>query len=106
MQVVDSGDVLPDHRADRRDATARRQAIDVNGAGATQAHAAAEFGAVVTGDIADRPEQRHVFRDIEGMVLTVEFQGNHGHARIFLVVMGSSNLPPLNRRWFTQIDSG
>ncbi|KAB0515088.1 hypothetical protein F7R05_05330 [Pseudomonas koreensis] len=27
------------------------------------------------------------------MVLAIEFQGNHGHARIFLVVMGSSNLP-------------
>ena len=54
VQVVDGGDVLPDHRADRRDATARRKAIDVNGAGAAQAHAAAEFGAVVTGDITNR----------------------------------------------------
>ena len=56
----------------------------MNGAGTTQAHAAAKLGAVVTGHVANCPEQGHVLGDIELMVLTVEFQGNHGHARIVL----------------------
>ncbi|MNN56814.1 hypothetical protein D3C81_1717680 [compost metagenome] len=60
----------------------------MNGAGAAKAHAAAELGAVVTGHVTDRPEQGHVLGDIERMVLTVEFQGNHGHARIVLGLWG------------------
>ncbi|MOA30233.1 hypothetical protein D3C78_1513030 [compost metagenome] len=54
----------------------------MNGAGAAKAHAAAKLGAVVTGHVTDRPEQGHVLGDIERMVLTVEFQGNHGQIRL------------------------
>ncbi|MCY1379730.1 hypothetical protein D9M69_674760 [compost metagenome] len=65
VQVVDGGDVLADHRTDRRDAAARRGAFDVDGAGAAQGHAAAELGAVITSHVADSPEQRHVLGNIE-----------------------------------------
>ncbi len=52
----------------------RAGAFDMNRAGAAKAHAAAKLGAVVTGHVANRPEQRHILGDIEWMVLTVEFQ--------------------------------
>jgi len=84
MQVVDGADILTDDGTDGRDATACRSPFDMNGAGPAQAHAAAEFGAVVTGYVADRPEQRHVLGDVELMVLTIELQGNHVHARMDL----------------------
>src|SRR5450830_610301 len=82
VQVVDAADALPRHGTDRGDAGTHRQSVDMHGAGTTQPHATAEFGPGITRHITDRPEQRHVLGDVQRMVLTVEFQGNHGHARI------------------------
>ena len=78
----------------------------MNGAGPAQAHAAAEFGAVVAGHVADGPEQWHVLGDVELMVLTVELQGNHGHARIVLGYGVEQSAARTSAVGITQIDSG
>src|SRR5438132_13498522 len=60
----------------------------MDGAGTAQAHAAAELGAAVTRHVANSPEQRHILSDIQLVILTIEFQGNHGRARIYSWLWG------------------
>ncbi len=74
VQVVDGIDVLAHDGADRSDARTGWQTVDMHGTGTTQAHTAAEFGPGITRHIADRPQQRHLLGDVQGMVLTIEFQ--------------------------------
>ncbi|MNS15398.1 hypothetical protein D3C72_470320 [compost metagenome] len=49
----------------------------MHGAGAALGHATAEFGPGQVRDIAQDPEQRHVRRDIQLLVLTIDVQGQH-----------------------------
>src|SRR6516162_4330606 len=53
--ALDGRDCFSRNGAERRDTGARRGAVDVHGAGAAQAEAAAEFGARHAEDVAKRP---------------------------------------------------
>lgn len=77
VQVVDGGDLPALRQAHRRDAGTGGLAVDMDGAGAAQAHAAAELGPGIADDVADSPEQGHILGDIELMILAIEVQGNH-----------------------------
>jgi hypothetical protein len=48
------------HHADRECTGSHRRAVDQHGAGAAGGDAAAEFGARDTGEVAQRPQQRHI----------------------------------------------
>ena len=80
---LDGADALADHRRYRDDARAGRLAFDVHRAGAAQGHATAVLGAGEIGDVAQRPEQRHVIGHVQLMVLAIEIQGNHGLPTLF-----------------------
>src|SRR5574341_230324 len=61
-QSFDGRDLLPGDRRDRRDARARRLAVDVHGAGAALGDAAPELGAGEPELVAHHPQQRRVGR--------------------------------------------
>ena len=69
--------------ADRHRARAGRDAVEVNGAGAAEAAAAAELGADQIEVIAQHPEQRRFRIDVELDGAVVDGQGNHGHAGLY-----------------------
>ena len=56
------------------DAGAHRRAVDMHGAGAAEAAAAAEFGAFQIDGVAQDPEQRRVVIDIDRVGLAVHIQ--------------------------------
>src|SRR6185369_13523117 len=79
--IADGGD---GHHARPRGAVA-----DVHGAGAALGHPAAELGAGEAEDVPQHPEQRHVLRHIDVMVLAVDSQSH-----VFLLVPRSPRRGP------------
>src|ERR1035437_3248735 len=75
-QTFYGDDGLTDDGADRRHAGTQGAAVDVHRACAAYAHSAAVFGAFEVEDIAQDPEQRGVWRDIDGGddVVDLDFQ--------------------------------
>src|SRR6267143_2603720 len=71
---LDRGDALAGRGSDRRQARAHRLAIEVDGARAAQAEAAAEFRAGHAEHIAKHPEQRSVVVDIDASSFAVDCQ--------------------------------
>src|ERR1043166_8667293 len=76
-EALDGGDLLADRLAHRKRAGARRDAVDMHGAGATLRDAAAVFGAGETDVLANRPEQRRVRLDVDVVILSVDIETNH-----------------------------
>src|SRR3989449_11978 len=74
-------DVSAGDGGNRRDAGAGGLAVEMDGAGAAQRHAAAELGAGQPDHVAQHPEQRHVRRHVDLMGLTVDFQRDHDVSR-------------------------
>jgi hypothetical protein len=79
-QPLDRRDLLTRRFADGGDAGPHRLAVEMHGARAAGADTAAEFCAVQPEDIAQRPEERHVGVDIDGVLDAVYAQ--IGHDRI------------------------
>jgi hypothetical protein len=50
----------------------------VHGTSAALGHSTAEFGAGQMRDITQDPEERHVRRDIQFLILTIDVEGQHG----------------------------
>src|SRR5262245_12097299 len=73
----DGGDALPDRRGYGRDARSLRLAVDVNRARAAKPRAAAELRAGHGEHVAQRPEQRGVFGDVEAAGPSVDVEGDH-----------------------------
>ena len=63
-EAFDGGDGLAGDVRNRRDAGADRLAVEVDGAGAAERHAAAELGAGHAQRVAQDPQQRHRRRDV------------------------------------------
>ena len=80
-QAFDGGDAAAGDLADRRRARPRRDAVEMNGAGAAEAAAAAELGADEIEVIAQRPEQRRVGIDLQLDGAVIDGQRNDGHAK-------------------------
>ena len=72
------GDFLSGDAADLSDAGASGFSIDVNGAGAAERHAAAEFSAGHTERVAEYPEQGHFGTDVDRLGFSVQGEGD-GH---------------------------
>src|SRR5690242_8586636 len=75
----DRGDVLSSYGRDLRDAGPGRLAVDMDGAGATQRHAAAELGAGHPQVIAQNPQQGHLRNDVDGLRFSVQSKFNGSH---------------------------
>ena len=60
-------------RADRQAARPHRLAVQVHGAGAAKSRAAAELGPGEVEDVAKDPEERHLGRNVQLEVLSVDF---------------------------------
>src|SRR6516165_9175557 len=75
-QALEGRDMLLGNGGDRRDARARRLAIDMHRTGPALRRAAAELGAVQADDLADRPEQGHVGISVDRGGLAVERERN------------------------------
>src|SRR6266705_1535370 len=71
---LDGGDALAGRGSDRRDARARRLAVEVHRARAAQRHAAAEFRAGHPEHVAQHPEQGRVVVDIDAAGFAVDCQ--------------------------------
>jgi hypothetical protein len=80
-QPFDGRDAASGDLADRRRARARRDAIEVHGAGAAEAAAAPELGADEIEVIAQRPEERGLRIEVQLDGAIVDGQRNDGHAR-------------------------
>src|SRR5579859_1659528 len=79
-QALDGGDFLSGDGGDGGLAGARGFAIDVHGAGAAQAGAAAKFRAGLVERVAQHPEQRHIRADVHGFGFSVEDESDgHGN---------------------------
>src|ERR1700722_15593839 len=77
-QTLDGGYLFALNGGYRRHARAHGGAVDVHRAGAAQRHAAAELGAGELQVIAERPQQRHVRRDVELVRIAVDGElGRH-----------------------------
>ncbi|MNR58404.1 hypothetical protein D3C85_1793990 [compost metagenome] len=50
----------------------------MHGAGTALGHAATEFGAGQVRDVAQDPEQRHVRRNVQRLILAIDVKGQHG----------------------------
>src|SRR5262245_36476059 len=64
-QALDRGDLFAFGLAHRNAAGAGGDAVDMNGAGAALRNAAAVFGAGQSDVLADRPEQRRIWLDVD-----------------------------------------
>src|SRR4029077_5208350 len=64
----------------RRDTRTNGLAVEVDGAGTAQGHAASELGAGEAQRFAEDPEQRRVGGDVHRVVPTVDIEGNHACA--------------------------
>src|SRR6267378_5503409 len=73
----DGGDALADRGRDRRDARACRLSIDLDSARAAKARAAAELRAGHVQYVAQRPQQRRVFGDVDVAGLAVYVEPDH-----------------------------
>src|SRR6266850_6231853 len=73
----DGGDALADRGRDRRDARACRLSIDLDSARAAKARAAAELRAGHVQYVAQRPQQRRVFGDVDVAGLAVYVELDH-----------------------------
>src|SRR5262249_4318723 len=76
---LDRGDLRVADAVDRRDARARRCAVQMHRAGAAQRHAAAEFRAGHPQHVAQHPQQRGIAVDIHRVSGAVDADGE-GHA--------------------------
>ena len=96
-QAFDGDDGLARHRADIELARALRDAVDVNGAGAAEAGAAAVLGAGQSDVVANGPQQRRAGVGVERDLSIV--QGERDHASSCGLTL-SSRTPPddLGRR--------
>src|SRR5580693_4344423 len=65
LQSLNRRDVPTGHGGERYHTGADRLTVEVDGAGAAHGHSATKLGAVQAGDLADRPQQRHVRIRIE-----------------------------------------
>src|SRR6266849_2455498 len=63
---LDGGDLLADGSRNRRDARARRRAVQVDGARAAERHPASELRSGHAEDIAQGPQQPRVVRYVDG----------------------------------------
>lgn len=72
------GELFPPGIAHRDDARANGRAIEMHRAGAAEAEAAAVLRAGETEDVADRPKQGHIVRNIEFVQFSVQIEGDHG----------------------------
>ncbi len=105
-ESFDCGDVLARDERNRRTAGTNRLAIEVDGAGAAQRHAAAELGAGHAEGVAQDPEQRHLRHDIDGLLFAV--QSKRDFAVAISVCSGYNPLEPAARalplHWFGERD--
>src|SRR5713226_1721651 len=76
-QPFDSGDFLVDGIAERHAAGSRRNAVDMNGAGAALGYAAAVFSAGQTGILPDRPKQRSIVGSVDLKTFSGDRQARH-----------------------------
>src|SRR3954451_25435392 len=76
-QPLDGGDLLADGFRDQHAAGARRDAVDVDGAGATLCNAATIFGAGQAGIFPDRPQKRRIRLDIQFKCFAVDREVCH-----------------------------
>ena len=76
-EAFDGGDLLADGVADRGLAGSNGFAVDVNGAGATQAGATPEFRAGHLQLFADDPQQRRIVGRFDGHIPPVDSQVRH-----------------------------
>jgi hypothetical protein len=77
-EALDGHDLLvggPPHGGDARP---DGLAVEVDGAGAAQGHAATELGAGQAQRFAEDPEQRRVVRDVHGAVFAIHAEVDHG----------------------------
>jgi hypothetical protein len=79
IEAFDGGDLLAADARDRGQAGARRGAVDVHGAGAALAHAAAVLGADQAERVAQGPQQRRVGFDVDRLLFPVDVQGVFTH---------------------------
>src|SRR5262245_28782134 len=77
-QALDRGDAAPGEVLDRVQASVVGLAVDVNGARATLANAAAELGSGELEVLAQYPQQRGIGERSYGMTLAVDGQRNRG----------------------------
>ncbi len=82
-QPFDGGDPPAAHLAGRHRAGPGRDAVEMNGAGAAEAAAAAELGADQIEVIAQHPEQRRLRINVELDGAVVDGERNHGHAGVY-----------------------
>jgi len=77
-EAFDGGYFLSCHAGDGRDTGARGFAVDVHGAGSAQRHAAPKLRAGHVQRVAQHPEQRHVWADVDGLGFAVQSETD-GH---------------------------
>src|SRR6266571_2822539 len=78
-EALDGRHALAGGRGDRQHAGARRDALQVHGAGAALRDAAAELRAGEPERVAQHPEERGVGRDGDCLAFAVDGEGNRGH---------------------------
>src|SRR5581483_1876220 len=78
-QALDRRDVLTLNGANRRDAHPVGDTVDVAGAGAAEAHAAAVLEAVDFHPVPQDPEELLVLVDVDGDRVAIECEGDVGH---------------------------
>ena len=76
-QAFNRGDLLADGFADQYAAGARRDAVDVNGAGAALCNAASVFGAGESDVFPDRPKQRRVVFNVDSNRFAIDSEVCH-----------------------------
>src|SRR6266704_2746372 len=79
-KAFDRGDALAGDRRHGQHAGARRNAVQVHGAGAALRDAAPELGAGESERVAQHPQQRGVGRDVHGGALAVHGETDGSHA--------------------------
>src|SRR5262249_58972239 len=88
---LDRDDLAVRHRGDGRDAGAGRLAVDVDGAGAAERHAAAELAAGEPELVPQGPQQRGLARHIDVLALSVDVECDH---RALLSAVGATARRP------------
>jgi len=80
-EALDGRNIFAGNARDHGNARARGFTVDVHGAGAAERHAAAEFRAGHVEGVAQDPEERHVWADVDVLWFAVQGEGDgHGES--------------------------